>query len=522
MARKQNPFGPDAGSDIGYSLGRALFGDPQAAARQAAQRSEEAQRDAEAQAALARAKLAAAQTNGEEIKNTASRGLPGLLSSMYQTQAAQPERAPMGNEPDDGGVIPAVPGVSAAQAFHAGLPAMIAAMAQSGHAGDADKVTRTLAAFGGDDEMARRGLVAGGNSPSKDFAITPGRADEIAATDNGAKLRQALGVATINNRDDIPVAQIQAGSAANVAGINHSNDLAVANIAAGSRTDVANIKVNGANRYSGGWTPRAANGGDNSDAAVDGKIMGAAKFLGVQPGDDLSHVSALKIAQAMTLSEGGAGSLAARNNNPANIKTADGKGFMVYATPQEGLAAATALVQRKLANGQTTVQSLIEGLPVGKARAAAPRKLSPADDKAVEHGLAVLWNATTSAGAGTTPEPSFSAIDLNGPAKTLLKARTADLLQQGGNIASAAQQATREYWTAVRTNGGKVRLWKPGEPITAATPPSPPQRPAAAAQPAPQAQGNSAYPDARRAPDGKLYVVISARGAPIRYGMVPG
>ena len=121
-------------------------------------------------------------------------------------------------------------------------------------------------------------------------------------------------------------------------------------------------------RYSGGWTPRARNGGDNPDNVVDNKITGAARFLGVDPTADISGLSPAKIAQAMTLSEGGAGSLADRNNNPGNLRNPDGS-YKSFPSKQAGLAAAAALVARKLKSGQTTVQSLIEGLPVGGATA---------------------------------------------------------------------------------------------------------------------------------------------------------
>lgn len=124
----------------------------------------------------------------------------------------------------------------------------------------------------------------------------------------------------------------------------------------------------GSGRFTGGWTPRARNGGDNPDPVVDSKISGAAQFLGVDPNADISTVSPLKIAQAMTLSEGGKGSLADRNNNPANIRGPGGEGgYRKYPTKQAGLNAAAALVARKLKNGQTTVQTLIEGVPVGGA-----------------------------------------------------------------------------------------------------------------------------------------------------------
>ena len=117
-------------------------------------------------------------------------------------------------------------------------------------------------------------------------------------------------------------------------------------------------------RTTGGWTPAIENGGDNPRPVVDAKIAGAAKYLGVDLHADISQMSPMQIAQAMTLSEGGKGTLADRNNNPANLRNGDGS-YKQFPTKQAGLNAAAALVARKLKNGQTTVASLIEGLPVG-------------------------------------------------------------------------------------------------------------------------------------------------------------
>lgn len=119
-----------------------------------------------------------------------------------------------------------------------------------------------------------------------------------------------------------------------------------------------------AGRTTGGWTPRQRNGGDNPDAAVDNKITGVAKALGVDPSADISTMSPLQIAKALSYGEGGAGSLADRNNNPTNIRNGDGS-YKKFASPDAAYTAAAALVARKLKNGQTTVKSLIEGLPVG-------------------------------------------------------------------------------------------------------------------------------------------------------------
>lgn len=120
----------------------------------------------------------------------------------------------------------------------------------------------------------------------------------------------------------------------------------------------------GGQRYTGGWTPRQRNGGDNPDNVVDNKIAGMAKHLGLGPDDDVSGMSPAQIAQALTLSEGGAGSLADRNNNPANLRNSDGS-YKQFPNKQAGLNAAAALVARKLKNGQTTIRSLVEGVPTG-------------------------------------------------------------------------------------------------------------------------------------------------------------
>lgn len=117
-------------------------------------------------------------------------------------------------------------------------------------------------------------------------------------------------------------------------------------------------------RFTGGWTPRIRNGGDNPDTAVDNKIAASAKTLGLSPDADLSKMSPMAIAQAMTANEGGKGSIADTHNNPANLRNPDGS-YKSYPTKAAGLQAAADLVSRKLGAGQTTVRSMIEGLPVG-------------------------------------------------------------------------------------------------------------------------------------------------------------
>jgi len=120
-----------------------------------------------------------------------------------------------------------------------------------------------------------------------------------------------------------------------------------------------------AGRYTGGWTPRARNGGDNPDDAVDNKIAGVARLLGVDPGADISSLSPKQIAQALAYGEGGSGSLADRNNNPTNLRVPGSAEYRKFGDKDQAIGAAAAQVARNLRRGQTTVRSMIEGLPVG-------------------------------------------------------------------------------------------------------------------------------------------------------------
>lgn len=127
-----------------------------------------------------------------------------------------------------------------------------------------------------------------------------------------------------------------------------------------------------AGRTRGGWTPRARNGGDNDDAAVDGKIAGMSRALGIDPTAPFPPgTSNMQIAQALTLSEGGKGSIADRNNNPGNLTDPKTGSYRKFATKEAGLQAAAAQVARNRSRGQNTIQSMVEGLPVGGAGASA-------------------------------------------------------------------------------------------------------------------------------------------------------
>jgi hypothetical protein len=59
------------------------------------------------------------------------------------------------------------------------------------------------------DETARRGMVAAGHTPGKEFALDQQRADDIANRDNAAAYLRAVDVAGVNHASDIPIANIQ-------------------------------------------------------------------------------------------------------------------------------------------------------------------------------------------------------------------------------------------------------------------------------------------------------------------------
>jgi hypothetical protein len=126
-----------------------------------------------------------------------------------------------------------------------------------------------------------------------------------------------------------------------------------------------------------GWTPRARDGGDNPDHVVDAKVARLASVVGVDPDTPLTPQQLGALATALPATEGGPGSLAARNNNPGNIKDgpfarrqagyagAGEGGYARFETPQAGQQATTSLLNRFYGRGQTTIRDIIEGKPVG-------------------------------------------------------------------------------------------------------------------------------------------------------------
>lgn len=238
MARGQNFFYQDPTADIAGNLAKAIFGDPAAAAQQRQQQAEIHERQS-------RAGLLQAQANGQIGQNEAAAGLPALLREFAAANAPRPP-GPGIDSPEFADFGTPMPAPAPRPDPTVALANLIAGMGvMNGDKIDPTKIMGAYGAFGGDDEMARRSLVAQGSTPGKDFAITPERADAIALANAMQDQKQAFGVAEINNRDNIPVANIRRASAFDVATVNNRDNVPVANIRANASRDVAGIKVGG-------------------------------------------------------------------------------------------------------------------------------------------------------------------------------------------------------------------------------------------------------------------------------------
>lgn len=153
-----------------------------------------------------------------------------------------------------------------------------------------------------------------------------------------------------------------------------------------------------------GWTPRQRNGGDNSDAAVDGKIAGMTSALGIDPDAPFAPgTSNMQIAKALTLSEGGAGSLADKNNNPANLTDPKTGKFRIFPSKEVGLAAAAAQVARNRNRGQNSIRTMVEGLPAGGSSAQQTAGAATASP-----GVTVLAVGQPKTGSSLLGDPSLS------------------------------------------------------------------------------------------------------------------
>jgi hypothetical protein len=204
MARGSNFYyagDQQLGAKLGATLGRALFGDPEAAAKLALQKAQMGEYAAQANEANAHAGLYGEQTTGEKQKNTGSQRLSDLIAGL----SAPPQQT---GPVDPLAVLP--PAGPTADQVKAALPTLLSAMVMA--RGDTVPVAETLSqlpAYFGDDELARRSMIAQGHTPDKDFAVTPERADTIARQGYNARYITDTDVARINHASDMPIANIE-------------------------------------------------------------------------------------------------------------------------------------------------------------------------------------------------------------------------------------------------------------------------------------------------------------------------
>lgn len=252
MSRSPNFAYQSPIADIGSSLVRAVLGDPQMAARQREQQAIADERAAQAERARAHAGLYTSQTAGQDGQNAASHGLPDMVRQWVAANAPAPP-APTVSSPEFANFDQPIPEPAARPDRGESLANMVAAMAQmNGEHVDPTKIVGSLASFLGGDELARRGLIAQGHSPTADFAVTPERADQVAGIKNDALEHRALGVA---------------------------------NIGAGARRYAADSSA-GASRYSADSRARTSNFATSTRAATS-RYATDAKSAGPAPGFDV-------------------------------------------------------------------------------------------------------------------------------------------------------------------------------------------------------------------------------------------
>lgn len=182
---------------IAQNLGAAIFGNPEVRMKQGLYESEADRNAASAANSRAEAGLNTEKGRGVRLQNDATVGLPASLKNLYG--AAYPDA-------DTGGLAGLLTaGGGNAEQIAKGLQSLFA----------------TLRAAGSPDQMRQSSVLQGGN-PGVDFSPTGATADANQARDAASKLAEGVAVAGANHATDIPVANVQAGSAANVAGINNA------------------------------------------------------------------------------------------------------------------------------------------------------------------------------------------------------------------------------------------------------------------------------------------------------------
>jgi hypothetical protein len=226
----QSPYPTDNSfAPIADGLARALFGDPEAAAAQQQQQREAELLQAQTQRQRSAAGYDDSRTAGVNIQNRASMSLPELFAQM-QPPTVAPSAPIMEGDPGQSAGLDQFLGGLAQQdanqnfdgdaAIRKMLPQLLAATGQmQGDKINPNDMVASLASMFGSDEMARRGMVNQGKTPGEEFALTSGRADEVAQQGYSAKLAEALGVANIQAGSSRYGADSRASASRDVAGI---------------------------------------------------------------------------------------------------------------------------------------------------------------------------------------------------------------------------------------------------------------------------------------------------------------
>lgn len=411
MARGQNFFYQSSPVEaIGASLGKALFGDPEAAAKQAQARSEAELTAARTRQALASAGYDDSRTTGQNQMNTGSMDADSLIRSLVAPSAPAAPAAGADYYPE------AAP---APQAFdRRNLAAVIGALSRSqGDKVDTSETIGALTAILGSDEDARRGLIAQGHTPGKDFALTADRADEVAGIENAADLAQALGVARINHESDIPVANIQATTQRRGQDVRSGDTRHVAALNADTRLQVAGSK--GATGFS----------------LISDVLPGARMTGGERTPERNREVGG--VANSKHLTGDGIEAYDVRVGTGART-FADAKAAMQR---KYGARLIEAIDESKKTNGtgphwHFAVQS--EGKP-GKAAAAKPPKgISTASSKLLDGELAARIKSE-----GVTISPRV---------QTAIRSRAITLFQQTGNPVASVQRAMADALNSSKQN----------------------------------------------------------------------
>lgn len=175
--------------------------------------------------------------------------------------------------------------------------------------------------------------------------------------------------------------------------------------------------------YTGGLTPRARNGGDNSDRVVDQKMGFIANRLGVDIDTPLTPGQLRAFRDAYVITEG------AKGNNVGNLRVPGSNAFQQFNSRAAGTAAIDQQIARDFNRGQTTIRQLIEGVPAGGARTAAGGGMPPARAAGGMSAEAIDFAAQEGLAMGGRVPPGFAR---NKAAQSAIETRMAEIAKFEG------------------------------------------------------------------------------------------